>query len=280
MGFYKPHLPFNAPKKYWDLYDRNKIKLAENQYIPNGSPEFAVHGDQELRPYDDFRDLPLPSKGKLSEERQRELIHGYYASISYVDAQIGRLLDELDRLGLSENTMVVLWGDHGWKLGEHNSWCKQSNYEIDTRVPLILSGAGVKAKGKKANALVEFVDIFPTLADVAGLSVPKYLHGKSMKPILQNPNKKTKDAAFSQFLLGRFPPRPNVPERMGYAIRTERFRYVEWYEWKNEERGEFIVSELFDHQIDPKENQNRVNESAFESDSKQLSIQLRRQFKL
>lgn len=280
VGFYKPHLPFNAPKKYWDLYDRSKLKLADNQYIPNKSPEFAVHGDQELRSYDDFRDLPLPSKGKLSEERQRELIHGYYASISYVDAQIGRLLDELDRLGLSENTMVVLWGDHGWKLGEHNSWCKQSNYEIDTRVPLIISGAGVKSKGKKANALVEFVDIFPTLADVAGLSVPRYLHGKSMKPILQNPNQKTKDAAFSQFLLGRFPLRPNVPERMGYAIRTDRFRYVEWFEWKNEVRGEFLASELFDHQIDPKENQNRVNESAYESDSKQLSIQLRRQFKM
>lgn len=280
VGFYKPHLPFNAPKKYWDLYDRNKIKLADNQYIPTGSPEFAVHGDQELRAYDDFRNLPLPSQSKLSEERQRELIHGYYACVSYTDAQIGRLLDELERLGLSDNTLVVLWGDHGWKLGEHNSWCKQSNYEIDTRVPLIVSGAGVKAKGKTANALIEFVDVFPTLVDMSGLAIPKHLQGKSMKPILLNSNKKTKDAAFSQFLLGRFPPKPNVPERMGYAIRTDRFRYVEWYEWKNDSRGKLLANELFDHQIDPKENQNRADENPYKSHRQQLSVLLRRQFKI
>ena len=132
VGFYKPHLPFNAPKKYWDLYDRSKIKLADNQFIPKGSPAYAVHGNQELRSYDDFNDLKLPTEGKLSEERQRELLHGYFTSISYVDTQIGRILDELERLELSKNTLIVLWGDHGWKLGEHNSWAKQSNYEIDT----------------------------------------------------------------------------------------------------------------------------------------------------
>jgi iduronate 2-sulfatase len=259
VGFYKPHLPFNAPKKYWDLYDRSKIKLADNQFIPTGSPAYAVHGDQELRSYDDFKDLKLPTEGKLSEERQRELLHGYYASISYVDAQIGRILDELERLELSKNTIIVLWGDHGWKLGEHNSWAKQSNYEIDTRVALIVSGKGVKEKGKRSESLVEFVDIFPTLCEKAGLKIPKGLQGISFAPMLENVKEKTKESAFSQFLLGRFPRKANSPEKMGYAVRTNQYRYVEWFEWKEDKRGAFLDRELFDHFKDPKENVNIAN---------------------
>ncbi|MEZ4905355.1 MAG: sulfatase [Spirosomataceae bacterium] len=278
VGYYKPHLPFNAPKKYWDLYDRNKIKLADNQFIPKNSPSFATHGDQELRSYDDFRDLPLPTQGTLSEERQRELLHGYYASISYMDAQLGRLLDELDRLSLTENTLVVLWGDHGWKLGEHNAWCKQSNYEIDTRVPLIVSGKGVVARGKQSSSLVEFVDIFPSLCEAVGLPVPSFLQGNSFVPILKTPTKKTKDTAFSQFLLGRFPRRADVPERMGYTVRSDRFRYVEWYEWKNDQRGKLIDKELFDHLLDPKENVNVAADKKYEKALKKLEITLKKQF--
>lgn len=255
VGYYRPHLPFNAPKKYWDLYDRSKIPLAPNQFVPKGSPLFAVHGDRELRSYDDFHDLPLPAEGSLSADRQREVIHGYYASVSYTDAQIGRLLDALERLGLAENTIIVLWGDHGWKLGEHNSWCKQSNYEIDTRVPLIFSGAGVQAKGKSSEALTEFVDIYPTLADMVGLPIPSTLQGTSLKPLLSTPTMKWKSAAFSQFLLGRFP-RGSQPEKMGYAMRTDRYRYVEWYSWNNDQRGELLARELFDHSSDPQENTN------------------------
>jgi iduronate 2-sulfatase len=279
IGFYKPHLPFNAPKKYWDLYDRSKIVLADNQFIPKGSPEFAVHGDQELRPYTDFNALPLPSEGSLSEERQRELLHGYYASISYVDAQVGKIMDELIKLKLDKNTIIVLWGDHGWKLGEHNSWGKQSNYEIDTRVPLIISGSALNVKSKKSETIVELVDIFPTLTELARIPTPKYLQGSSLVPLFKNRITNNKNVAFSQFLLGRFPPRPNVPERMGYTIRTDEFRYVEWYEWKNDARGQYLANELFDHKIDPKENQNRSGELNYSKHVNELSIQLKRQFK-
>lgn len=255
VGYYRPHLPFNAPKKYWDLYDRSKLPLASNQFVPKGSPAFAIHGDRELRSYDDFRDLALPAEGVLSEDRQREVLHGYYASVSYMDAQIGRLLDELDRLGLTRNTIVVLWGDHGWKLGEHNSWAKQTNYEIDTRVPLIVSGAGVKAKGKSSSGLTEFVDIYPSLCEMAGLPIPQSLQGVSFVPLLKNPNAAWKQAAFSQFLLGRFP-RGSQPEKMGFAIRTDRYRYIEWYTWVDDKPGELLAKELFDHRSDPQENVN------------------------
>jgi iduronate 2-sulfatase len=259
VGYYKPHLPFNAPKKYWDLYDRSKIPLSDNQYIPKGSPAYAVHGDQELRSYDDFKDLPKPTDGSLSEERQRELMHGYYACVSYIDAQIGRLLDALETLDLADNTIIVLWGDHGWKLGEHNSWAKQSNYEIDTHVPLIVSGKGIKAKGQKSTSLVEFVDIFPSLCELTTLPIPENLAGKSFYSTLQNPKNTTKNAAFSQFLLGRFPRKPistDTDEKMGYAIRTDKYRYVEWYVWENDKRGAYLTNELFDQTKDPKENIN------------------------
>jgi len=277
VGYYRPHLPFNAPKKYWDLYDRESIPLAGNQFSPEGSPEYANHGYQELKSYIDCHDLPLPNEKPWNEECQKELKHGYYASVSYVDAQIGRLLGELERLGLSENTIVVLWGDHGWKLGEHNGWCKMTNYEIDTHVPMIVSGAGVKAKGKQSNALTEFVDIYPTLCEMAGFPVPGYLQGTSFVPLLENPDIEWKTAAFSQFLLGRFgPPETRLHERMGYSIRTDRFRYVEWYSWNKEEKikGELLDRELFDHLIDPQENKNRVNDLEYKNTVELISKQL------
>ena len=280
VGYYKPHLPFNAPKKYWDLYDKNKIQLSDNQYIPKGSPAFAVHGDQELRSYDDFKDLPKPTDGTLSETRQRELLHGYYACVSYIDAQIGRLVDALEALGLAENTVIVLWGDHGWKLGEHNSWAKQSNYEIDTRVPLIVSGKGIKAKGQKSASLVEFIDVFPSLCELSSLPIPKNLAGKSFYPMLQNSKNRTKDAAFSQFLLGRFPKKQiSVDEKMGYAIRTDKYRYVEWYNWENDKRGEYLTNELFDHTKDPKENENIAENSSNQLIIKDLKKKLLETFK-
>jgi len=259
VGYYRPHLPFNAPEKYWDMYDRSKIPLAENQFIPEGSPAYLVHGEAELRGYSDSHDLPLPNEEPWDEDRQREIKHGYYASVSYTDAQIGRLIAELDRLGLAENTIVVLWGDHGWKLGEHNGWCKQTNYEIDTRVPLIISGSGVKAKGEQSNALTEFVDIYPTLCEMANLTIPGHLQGSSMVPLLEDPKLEWKTAAYSQFLLGRFGRTTTVEgEQMGYALRTDRYRYVEWYVWNKEENkaGLLLLKELFDHQIDPQENIN------------------------
>ena len=284
VGFYKPHLPFNAPKKYWDLYNRKDIPLASNQFPPKGSPDFAIHGDAELRGYSDRKDnLPEPDETPWDEDKQRELIHSYYACVSYVDAQVGRLMDELDRLGLKENTIVVLWGDHGWKLGEHNGWGKQTNYEIDTRVPLIVSGDKVTAKGTISNALTEFVDVYPTLCDVAGFNVPKYLHGKSLKPLLKNPNGKIKNAAYSQFLLGRFGPRKDrKQERMGYTVRTDHYRYVEWYNWnkENNTKGDFIARELFDHNKDPQENINIANNQENNSVVEEMSEELKKGFTL
>ncbi|NQY07893.1 MAG: sulfatase [Flavobacteriales bacterium] len=277
VGYYRPHLPFNAPKKYWDMYDRDSIPLAENQYIPEGSPAYAVHGDRELRRYTGSEDLPLPSEKPWDEARQKEMKHGYYASVSYIDAQVGRLVDELERLGLAENTIIVLWGDHGWKLGNHNSWGKMSNYEIDTRVPLIISGNNVKSKGAMSNALTEFVDIYPTLCEMTGFEVPKYLQGTSLAPLLENPDKAWKTAAYSQYLLGRFIPEAEDIERMGYTIRTDQYRYVEWYLWNKEEqvRGELIGKELFDHFIDPQENKNLAMETAHVETVELLSAQLK-----
>lgn len=279
VGYYRPHLPFNAPKKYWDMYNRSEIRLAENQFVPERSPAYLVHGEAELRGYWDCQDLPLPDDKPWDEERQREIKHGYYASVSYTDAQIGRLLDALDSLGLAGNTIVVLWGDHGWKLGEHNGWCKQSNYEIDTRVPLIISGYGVSAKGSQSNALSEFVDIYPTLCEMADLPVPGHLQGSSLVPLLEDPDRDWKTAAYSQFLLGRFGRTKTVEgEQMGYAIRTDRYRYVEWYQWNAEKNktDSLLCRELFDHQTDPQENINLAAEPDFVALVDTLSLQLKK----
>lgn len=279
VGYYKPHLPFNAPKKYWDLYNPADIPLAKNQFMPRGSPAFAVHGDAEMRSYIDRKDLPKPAGPPYDTEKQRGLLHAYYACVSYVDAQIGRLLQILEETGLAENTIVVLWGDHGWKLGEHNSWAKMSNYEIDTRVPLIISGAGVHAKGCKSEALTEFVDIFPTLCEMAGINPPAYLQGTSMVPLLADPEKRWKTAAYSQFLLGRFgPPEYRQEERMGYTIRTDRYRYVEWYQWDKEAKkpGNFLARELYDHGDDPEENVNIAEDRTNKKLVKELADQLKK----
>jgi arylsulfatase A-like enzyme len=281
VGYYRPHLPFNAPKKYWDLYNRDEIPLAENQFVPTGTPAFLVHGDSELRKsYTDCTDLPLPIDGPWDEARQREIKHGYCASVSYTDAQVGRLLDALERLGLSENTIVVLFGDHGWKLGEHNGWGKKSNYEIDTRVPMIISGAGVDAKGMKSNALTELVDIYPTLCEVAGLEIPKQLQGTSMAPLLSNPNQEWEQVALSQFLLGRDSRTTNIDEeQMGYAMRTARYRFVEWYKWnEGNTRGDYLRTELFDHDVDTQENTNLAGDPKYKEMVDALSEQLKQNF--
>jgi arylsulfatase A-like enzyme len=240
VGFSKPHLPFVAPKKYWDLYDPARIELAPNPQPPKDAPEFALTSFGELRNY-----KGMPAEGPIPDTVARRLKHGYYAAASYTDAQIGKVLDELDRLKLASNTIIVLWGDHGWKLGEHGSWCKHSNVENDTNAPLLLSAPGMKAKGAKTRALVEFVDIYPTLADLAGLPLPAHLEGSSMKPLLDNPRRKWKSAAFSQYPRG---------QRMGYSMRTERYRFTVWVDRRNHSQVE--ATELYDHRADPQENVN------------------------
>lgn len=256
VGFLKPHLPFVAPKRYWDLYDPEKIRLADNPDQPQGAPGAAMHGFEELRYYSD-----IAKKGPIGDEKARRLIHGYYACVSYVDAQIGQVLDELDRLGLRDRTIVCLWGDHGWHLGDHGLWCKHTNFESATRAPLIVSAPGAKAPGGKTNALVEFVDIFPTLAELAGLPIPESLAGTSRAALLDDPNGAGVEAAMSQY------PRGKV---MGYSMRTDRYRFTEW----TKPSGPPVGVELYDHYEDPGENVNVADRPEHKDLVARLSQQL------
>jgi len=256
VGFKKPHLPFVAPKKYWDLYKREEIPLAKFQEFAKDAPEFAYHDSNELRSYGG-----IPAKGKMDEAKSRELIHGYYACISYIDTQIGMLLDELDKQGLSENTIVILWGDHGWHLGDHGIWCKHTNYEEATRSPLIYAGPGIQ-KGKKTHAPTEFVDIFPTLCDLADIPTIENLDGTSSKPVLDGSKDKVKDYAVSQFSRGK---------AMGYAFRDEQYRYVFWVNnagkigsesTPSTEVNKLRAQELYDYKADPLETVNIAKDPA------------------
>ena len=254
-GFMKPHLPFNAPKRYWDRYRRDNIDLADNPFRPKGAPDSAMHNWVELRNY-----VGIPPEGPLTEEMTRTLVHGYYACVSYVDAQIGKVIAELDRLGLRDSTIVVLWGDHGWSLGEHGLWCKHCNFETALHSPLIVRAPGY-APGE-TQALVEFVDIFPSLCEHAGLSVPDQLQGLSFVPLMENPRRNWKTAAFSRYFDGD-------------SVRTDRYRYTEWRR-ENLVPGLAYATEeysrmLYDHSVDPGENVNVAEDSANASVVERLS---------
>lgn len=246
VGFHKPHMPFLAPKRYWDLYDEKSIELASNPRIPDGAPAFASNDASELRRYYD-----VPESGPISDQQARHLRHGYFACVSYVDAQVGRVLAELDRLGLREKTIVILWGDHGYQLGEHGTWNKRTNWEICTRVPLIIQtpDQSPASVGKATTALVEFIDIYPTLAELCGLPKPEKLEGRSFVPLLSDPNALWKPAARSVY-------QKKIPElggtALGRAMRTDRYRLIEWSGPDVSKR----VYELYDHATDPDENTN------------------------
>jgi len=257
FGLYKPHLPFNAPKKYWDMYDRGKIKLADNPYLPKNCPSYAPTNWGELRNY-----YGIPKKGPCSDDLARQLIHGYCACVTYIDAQVGLLLAELDRLDLRKKTVIILWGDHGWKLGEHGGWSKHTNFELDTHVPMILSVPGMKTVGRRTEALTEYVDIYPTLCEACGLQLPEHLEGLSAMPLVEDPDRPWKKAAFSQY------PRGKV---MGYSMRTKRFRYTEWQDRKTKK---VLARELYDHQKDPDENVNAAGEPKYKKEVGRLSKML------
>jgi arylsulfatase A-like enzyme len=245
VGFYKPHLPFNAPERYWELYDPEAIEVPELDHAPDGTPEIALTEWHELRNY-----AGIPRDGDLDERLARQLIHGYRASVSYTDAQIGKVLDGLDRLGLRRSTVVVLWGDHGWKLGEYGDWCKHTNFELDTRAPLVVSAPGMKARGQATRALVELVDLYPTLVELAGLPGPDHLQGTSFAPLLEDPGQPWKEAALSQYPRGT---------SMGRSMRTDRFRFTLW----RDEGGEVVARELYDHEAsDPLEVRNLADDPA------------------
>lgn len=243
VGFHKPHLPMVAPKKYWDLYPTNALRLAANPFLPKDAPAFASNDASELRRY-----KGIPAEGPIADEVALGVIHAYYACVSYIDAQVGRLLAELDRLGLSEKTIVVVWGDHGYHLGEHGTWTKRTNWEVATRVPLLVRVPGQKAPGSATQALVEFVDLYPTLAELCGLTPPGDLEGTSFVPLLADPGRPWKTAAFSVY------PKtiPGVGKGFGQAMRTERYRLIEWAAEGQSARH----YELYDHRTDPEENVN------------------------
>ncbi len=242
VGFLKPHLPFVAPKRYYDLYPRAYIK-ASDAPPPAGAPSYALHNSPELRGYSD-----IPQQGDIPEEQARDLIRAYYASISYADAQVGVLLDALRETGLDASTTVVLWGDHGYHLGELNLWNKQTNFENATRAPLIVSYPGQRAVGRKTTALAEAVDIFPSLCDICNVPQPNNLEGASFLPLFENPDRLWKRAVFSQY------PReiPEIGPGMGYSMRTNRYRYTEW----TADGSPYKSVELYDYKESPLERRN------------------------
>ena len=276
LGYYRPHLPFVAPTKYWDLYDRETLPLADNQFLPKNSPVMAMNSMYELRGCYDLEFVKHPSKFQLDESESRRLKHGYYASVSYVDACFGKLMEGLEELGLADNTIVVLWGDHGWKLGEHGSWCKQTNYDIDLQVPLMIRVPGQANAGSKTNAIVELVDLYPTVCDAADLPIPEIMEGTSMMPLLADPKQKWKTGAFSQF--HRAPKiTPDKGRYMGSSLEAERYHYIEWRTWDHikEVEGELKAVELYDLQSDPQENVNIADDPANQTVIKELAQQLK-----
>ncbi|WP_262920005.1 sulfatase [Niabella hibiscisoli] len=237
-GFKKPHLPFCAPQKYWDLYQHTDFSGITNKEKPAGAPPIAFHQWQELRGYTD-----IPNQGALDAQKEQDLIRAYYACISYVDVQIGKIMKELDRLGLRENTIVVLWGDHGYHLGEQDLWCKSTNFEMDTRIPLIISAPAVARKNGMTNAIVEAVDIYPTLADLCGVQPGTRLSGKSLKSLISNPGMKWDHVAYSQFCRPYKAITAQHPTDMGYTVRDKGFRYTAWY---NLSTNQVEARELYD----------------------------------
>jgi hypothetical protein len=248
VGFQRPHLPFNAPSQFWDLYNREDFSLAPFREKATGSPSLAYHNSEELR----GGYTGIPENGELSETLQLELIHAYYAATSYIDHLVGLLMSKLNELGLEDETIVVLWGDHGWHLGDHQLWCKHSNFEQATRTPLIIHYPNQPNPGEQCSSPVEFTDIAPTLCDLAGVNIPGYFEGQSLSGLIRDPSASVREASLSQY------PRNG---KMGYSLRTERFRYTRWVSGD----GSTHAKELYDYQQDPLETTNAVFDPAHEA---------------
>lgn len=252
VGFWKPHANFNVPKKYWDLYERDKLAPAVNPQPPKNVPAIALHDCREILAH--FKNRP---GGRPTPAEALTLRHGYFAAISYVDAQVGKVIDELDRLGLRERTIIVFWSDHGYHLGENSLWAKTSNFELDARVPVIID-APPYANGQRTAALAELVDLYPTLTDLCGLPTPAALEGVSLRPLLEDPARSVKQAAFTWHPRPAYPEPGKRPEAMGYSLRSDRYRYTEW---RNFGSGEIIARELYDHVSDPLETDNLAGQA-------------------
>ena len=246
VGFWKPHTPFNAPKRYWDLYERTAVPIPEHLEPPINVPEIALTNSR----YD----------GLSKPEELREMHHGHLAAISYLDTQVGKVLDELDRLKLRKKTLIVFWSDHGLHLGEHGLTRKTTAFELDAAVPLIVATPDHRP-GQQTPALVELIDLYPTLIEFCGLPAPHALQGRSLLPLLTDPHRRFKPAVLTQT------PRPNYPrgrrpDVMGYSMRNDRFRYIEWRDF---ESGRVVARELYDHENDSLERVNVVGEGRYQT---------------
>ena len=234
IGYVSPHLPFIQPKKYWDMYDHEAIKLADNSFQPENSPDIAIeaqHNSAEMRK----NYLDIPEHGQLDDSLARNLIHGYYASVTYMDALIGELIKGLDDLGLRENTTIVFWSDHGYFLGEHGFWCKHSTFEEAVKIPFIISSPS-HIKNKTTTSFTELVDVYPTLCNIANIEAPSYLQGESLIPVLENPSTILKTEVYTRY-------------KQGEAVIDKDFSYTEFYEGEK-----YLGNMLYDNLNDNKQN--------------------------
>ncbi len=272
VGFWKPHAPFNAPKRYWDLYDRAKLPPLDerNEPRPTGAPDIAFHQSTEVLG-------PVKNQKRPTPEQAAEMRHGYFANISYMDAQLGKVLDALDASGLADRTVITFVADHGYQIGEHTLWGKTSNFELDARVPFFVRAPGMKAAGRRTTSPTELLDLFPTLVSLCALPKPDALEGTNLSPLLDDPSLTLKPGAFTQH------PRPayydrepsGQPSVMGVSVRTARVRYTEWRDWKT---GEPVARELYDAISDRNEMKNAVDSPALAEAQAEAAALLRKQF--
>lgn len=260
VGFWKPHSPFNPPKRYWDMYRRDEIPPLRDPRPPIDAPELALPEGADIR-------------RERSAEAALELRHGYYAATSYLDAQVGKVVAELDRLGIADRTVIVFWSDHGLHLGEHGFWGKTSDFELDLRVPLIVVAPGVTGAGVRTASFAELLDLYPTLTDLCGLPPRADLAGVSLRPVLANPRATVRPAAFSQ--QSRHEGKRGAGKAMGYSVRTGDFRYTEWRDWGT---GRVLATELYDHRTDADETRNVAAEPQLKETVRTLAETLSREF--
>jgi len=272
VGFKRPHLPFNAPTKYWKMYDENRVPLSLNQEKSEDGFDLAYQPSWELSSYKvpGYTYKEIDGVIRIPEKQQRTLIHGYYAATTYVDTQVGKLIKELKKEGLDKNTIIILWGDHGWHLGDHSLWNKHTDFEQATRSPMIIVDPRV-GKKIKINTPTEFVDIYPTLCDMAGISTPKNLSGVSLKPLVEGTKDRVKEYAISEITRG---------DVIGYTLRNDRYRYTAWVgddpiRTQKLSENKIIGEELYDYKIDPLEKVSYINDPAY----KDILIKMRKDFK-
>jgi len=246
VGYWRPHLPFVAPQHYWDRYDPDQLTSPDPAMAPKEVPDIALHPNKEIHGYG------LVPKGAIDEAMTTHLRHGYYASISFLDAQVGKVLDALESSGERENTIVVFTSDHGFHIGEHGLWGKTSNFELDARVPLIIADPRKPdSHGQSTESLAELVDLIPTLTSLAGVKTPRDQDGNDLSPVLTDTSRSIQDYAFTQHQHPFYGANPAT--HWGYSVRTKDWRYTEW---RNIETGKTDEVELYDHRSDPLETAN------------------------